>query len=795
MIKNYLKIAVRVLWQNKVYVLINLLGLGFALACCLLSYVNYDYRASFDKNHTNTQNIYRLNSIKITDKSGQPWGIAPVAIGEYLSKDLSGRGRVARLMAEKVVVKNKLDVFSETVHYADKDIFSFFNFPLKKGNYTQFDNQRTVIISQPVAEKYFGKEEPVGQEITMVKDSGEQKFTVIGVLEKMPLNSSFQFGILTAFGNGFVPGGISPTDWRSTTFITIFAEIKNKESVPKIASRLTTYADIYNKVNEEWKISSFYFQPFQDVAFSSDVDFDGYVLGRALNPNPRGVMVFMPIIMSLFILLITCFNFTNISIAFASKRLKEIGVRKVMGVRKWQLIIQFLSENILLCLVASALALLTVFSLLPYFNQWAHGDLKLNFGGDITLWLILIVLPVITAIIAGLYPALYISSFEPVEILKGKTTFGPKSPLTRVLLVVQFSISCLALVVGISLTKNAAFQNKVDFGYAINEVIVTQAGSGAEYRALSNELKKNPAIQQVAGAEHQIAAGTKERKASYESNELKVQVAKVGGEAYLKTMGIKLLSGRQFYAGEGLAKDQSIIVNETLVKKFGLQDPLGKQLKMDSGYFNIVGIVQDYKEFGLHGLVPACVLRLAAPDDYRYLVVRADEKNITAIEKAVKKAWHQAIPGKPYSGFLQSDVTDKERYMNVGIQSVSFFLAAIIILLSASGLFALVSLNILRRNQEIGVRKVLGATITSIMGLIAKDFMYILMIAFIIGSALGYLLVNKLIFNFVYVYHADVGLDAFAGTLLIILLSCCITVGIKVFKAANSNPVAVLKRD
>ena len=795
MFKNYFKIALRVLWQNKLYVAINLTGLGFALACCLLSYVNYDYRASFDKNHLNTENIYRLNSVRAIDQSMQPWGITPVAVGEYLAKDIEGSGRIARLFSEQVVVKNKSEALNERVHYADKNIFSFFTLPLKQGSYQQFDQPNTIIISQPVAEKYFGKETAVGRELIILQDGKEQAFTVIGILDKIPLNSSLQFNIVSSYNNGFAQNHQSPNDWRSTLFITLFAEINNNQRAAKLASGLSPYAGIYNQVNKEWKIKNFYFQPFRDIALSSDVDFDGYVLGRAINPNPRGVMVFMPIIMSLFILLITCFNFTNISIAFASKRLKEIGVRKVMGVRKHQLVVQFLGENILLCFIASGLALFAVHCMLPAFNTWAHGDLKLNFGSDIYLWIILIVLPLTTAVIAGLYPSLYISSFEPVGILKGKTTFGPRSRLTRVLLVVQFSISCLALVVGISMTKNAAYQSEVDFGYAINEVIVTQVNGSQEYAALSNAISNDPRVKQVGGAAQQIGAGTTEVKAKYEENEFKVQLAKVGGDAYFNTMGLQLLSGRHFHTGEGLDQEKSVIVNETLVHQLKLIDPLGKQISIDSASFNIVGVVKDYKEFGLHGRVPACVLRLASPQDYRYLVVRTGEGQVIDVEKAVKAAWYKAVPGKAYAGFLQSDVVDKERYMNIGLQSVSLFLAVIIILLSASGLFALVSLNILRRNQEIGVRKVLGASVATIIRLITKDFVYILLLAFVIGSALGYIIINKIVFNFMYVYHADMGIDAFAGTLLVLLLSCCLTIGVKVYKAANSNPVNVLKRD
>ena len=795
MIKNYFNIAIRVLWKNKVYVIINLMGMSFALACCILSYLNYDYRVDFDKNHLHTENIYRLNSLRNIEGSSQRWGVTPMAIGAYLAKDIADAGRIARIYSNNVVVKSKQNIFYEKVHYADKNIFSFFDLPLAKGNYSQFDKPNTIIISQPLAEKYFGKEETVGRQLTIIKNGKEEIFTVTGVLKNIPLNSSFQFDIVSDFKNGFSSDAPSSNDWHNKQFVTTFVEINSRDMLLPIEKQLGSYTALYNKYSSDWKINGFYFQPFKEVALSSDIDFAEFVHGSDLNSNPRGVMVIIPIIMSVFILLIACFNFTNISIAFASKRLREIGVRKVMGVRKWQLVIQFLGENILLCLLASSLGLLLVFLIMPDFNRWSGIELQMNLDSNITLWIILLLLPFFTAIIAGLYPAIYISSFEPIGILKGINTVGPKSRFTRILLLTQFSICCVALVVGITLTKNAAFQKEVDFGYAINEVMVTEISNSHEFTALSNIISKDPRIENIAGTHEQIGAGTREAKLRYETNELNAQVAQVGGSAYLRTMGIKLVEGRQFYGGEGLDKEQSIIVNETLVKKLNLQQPLGKQIEMDSAKYTIVGVVKDYKEFGLHGKVPACVLKLAATEDYKYLVVRSNHSNIAELEKIIKAAWYQALPGKPYNGFLQSDVVDKERYMNAGFKSVSFFLAAIILLLSASGLFALVSLNILRRKQEIGVRKVLGASIINIIGMISKDFIYILFIAFIIGSALGYLIIDKVVFNFIYAYNSGIGPYTFISTLLIVLFFSGITVGFKVYRAANANPVKSLRTE
>ncbi|MEO5562622.1 MAG: FtsX-like permease family protein [Chitinophagaceae bacterium] len=793
MIKNYLKIALRIFWKNKAYVAINLAGLGFALACCILSYINYDYRAKFDKNHSQTEQIYRINSTRKVDGSSQPWGLVPVPIAEAMIKDIPGIARTARLFSKDLVVKNNQGVFAEKVFYADKNIFSFFNFPLSQGNYNEFDNNKTIVVSEAYAYKYFGKESAIGKEVTLVKDGREEAYTVRAVLKKMPLNSSFQFDIVTSFKNAF-SADQAVNDWHNKEMITAFAELTNKGSAQSMKQLMSPYVRVHNQARQDWQVESFYLQPFHEVALTSDVDFTGFVYGRGMNPNPRGVLVIVPAIMSLFILLITCFNFTNISIAFASRRLKEIGIRKVMGVRKRQLIFQFLTENILLCLIASGLAIFIIYLLLPAFNSWSGVELQFNLGENIRLWAILILLPVAAAIVAGLYPSFYISSFEPVGILKGQTSFGPKSRFTRILLISQFSISCLALVVGIMLSKNAAYQDKVDFGYAINEVVVTEVDNEQQFDALVAVIEKDPRVSFIAGAEQQVGAGTYTANVDNEGNVTKVQVANIGA-AYLRAMDIKLLAGRDFHSDGSIDKTQSIIINQTLAKNLHMDDPLGKRLKVDSSYYTLIGLTADYKERGLHGLVPPCILRMAAPADYKYFVARANQQNLMDVQKTIIAAWYKVVPDKPYNGFLQSDVVEKERYMNEGFKAVSFFLAAMTILLSISGLFALVSLNIIRRNKEVGMRKVLGASVLNIMGLITKEFMYMLITACIVGFALGYLIIDKLIFRVIYAYHTEIGPGAFLSAFLIIMISCFGTVGIKVYQAASSNPINVLRKN
>ncbi|MBC8053293.1 MAG: ABC transporter permease [Sphingobacteriaceae bacterium] len=793
MIRNYFKIALRVLSRHKTYVALNIIGLGFALACCLLAYLNYDYRASFDSNYHNTENIYRLNSKKITDGSVQQWGVSPLALGGTLAKSNSGIKRFARLYSSSAVVKSKENSFSERVYFADPALFDLFKFPLADGNSSQFADKNSVVISKAFAEKLFNNEQALNQKITLLNREGnEQVYTITGVLEKLPDNSSFQFDIITSFENYFTEA--EQIDWRNNNQVSTFVEVTDKSSLENLERQAKTFTAVYNSSRADDKLEGFKLQPFQNIAFSSDRDFEGYVYGSPLNSNPRGVIVIGPAIMSFLILLIACFNFTNISISFASNRLKEIGIRKVLGGVRKQLIKQFLIENLILCTIASGLAILFVAALLPSFNSTSSLNLRFNLQ-DSSMYLFLLALPLFTAFISGLYPALYISSFKPISILKGQTTFGNSNGFTRFLLFAQFSLSCLALIVGISLTKNASYQQTVDYGYAIKELAVLQIDSASEYNILSNALKNNPRILSMAGTVHQIGEGSPTRKVQAESNEIKANVAVIGGEEYLKTTGVTLKEGRHFYTGKSLDQDASVMVNETLLSSLNIKSPLGQKIKVDSAYYTIVGVVKDYKEMGLHGKVPPMVLKSANPEDYKYLVARIPEDGVHSVFKSMQDTWHRVLPAKPFSGFTQDELVEKEVYMNEGFKSVAFFLALSTIALSASGIFALVSLNIIRRRKEIGIRKVLGASIISIISLINKDFIRLMLISFVIGSTLGFLLIDNLLFRFVYVYHPEIGVLPFILTLLIILLTSAITIGAKVYKAAVANPVKALRTE
>ena len=795
MLTTYLKITFRIFWHNKTYVAVNLLGLGFAMACCLMAYLNYHYRASFDRNHSQTGLIYRVNSIRKVDEATQPWAVTPMPLARTIQKSLAGVERVARLNSAPIVVKHGDNIIDERIHYADKSLFTLFRFPLKLGNLSGFGQPNQAVISEALAEKYFPGQMPVGQFLTTVgPDGSERVYTVGAVVQKIPANSSIQFDLITSFENGLVAGQSLPTDWANPTLITTFVQVNNERGATPIAAGLKPYAALHNRNRLDWPVNGFYLQPFSELATSSDVDMPGYVHGSQLTANPRGMLVIVPIVMSLLILLITCFNFTNISIAFASGRLKEIGIRKVIGGVKSQLIRQFLTENVVLCMLALGLALLFVSLLLPIVNQTTNAELRLEWGQSYGLWLLLLLMPMVSALFSGLYPALYISSFQPVRILTGKTLLGSFNRFTRCLLVAQFSLSCFALVVGIVMTQNAAFQEKADFGYAIHEIAVVEVANPQQYTAFSQAVRQHPSVLSIAGTAQQIGDGSYTVKAGAQDQQIQAQIAHVGGKDYLTSMGIQLAQGRHFYE-TGADAEESILVNQTFVQQLHLPKPLGQRITLDSTSYTIVGVVNDYKEYGLHALVPPCVLRLAKPVDYRFMVVRAREDELLRVTKFLQTAWDKAAPNAPYHGYLQADLMEKEVRLTQGFKSVAFFLAFVTLLLSASGLFALISLNIDKRSKEIGMRKVLGASVLQIMGLVNRSFVSILLIAFVTGSVLGYLFTDKFIFRFIFRYHPSIGPEPYVATGLIVLLCCGSIIGTKVYRAARANPIKSLRSE
>ena len=786
-LQNDVKIAYRNLKKHKTYVLINMLGMGFALACCLVSFLNLDYKLRFDEHHQLLSvNVYRVNTTRVSQDGKEDWGLSPVALGNVLQDEVPGVEKFARLNVGSGIVKSNGKSFSEKIHLADMSLIEMLNFPLVYGSISNLKGKNAIVLSRNTAQKYYSDQDPVGKEIQIYIGDQKHLFTVGAVTQKVPENTSILFDVLMPFDEIYNAG----QDWTSNDQISIFLELSDKTSPGQVSETLSTYAKSFNEgADRQFTASKFYLQPFSELALTSDIDLPNWVRGRMLNRNAVGFLVGITSILSLLILITASFNFTNTAIAFSGNRLKEIGVRKVIGGTRTQLIGQLLIENILLCLISVVVAFIIAHYLILAYNGLFEQTLDLRYALEPRVLSFIIGFPLLVGVLSGIYPSIKISKYQPVQILKGKTTVMKMGWLSRSLLVGQFIVACFAIVGAIVLTQNADYQQQLDFGYGLHEVQVIAVNQSDQQNELIEALKQTPILNNIAGSSQIIGQSTevtirKEKEdLGYAAQELSV------GVNYLETVGIELIQGRGL---QGVSDQENAVINEKLAAELGYTDPIGKDVYIGEVTFTVVGIVKNHKEFGLTQEEPGCIFTYASPSEYHYISASSIENSLEVLGR-LEQAWYQINPNQPFNGFGQSMLIYKQLHINSIIRNLCLFLAMATMMMSAAGFYSIVSLSVQKRTKEVGIRKVFGATISHMIRLILKDFVVYIFAAFIVGSVLATLLIEGVLFGHFYAYHMQLGLASFAMALSIMVLVPGLTVGLKVFKAASANPVHTLR--
>lgn len=789
MLKNYFKITLRSLWKSKTFVFINVFGLGIAMACCIVAYINYDYNASYDRQHINAGNVYRVNFIRNFQGDKTKNGIAPMPLGNLIRDNISGIGHVIRYLPDDGNVRIKDDLFRTNISYADEGILDLFTFPLQAGVKSDFNDKSKIFISSELAIKYFGKEEALGQQITHVLDSGTREYIVAGVFEKIPANSSFQFDAITHFDNFFEAyDEFEENDWKRWN--TLFVEVTDKSKIPFIEKELQKYKENQNKAREDFQVNEFYLDPFEGIAVRSErEDVRNHWLRNSL---PTAAVV-APAVMAFLVLLIAIFNFTNTAIAMSSRRLKEIGIRKVMGSRRNQLVGQFLAENLTLCLLAGIVAILLAEILVPAYNQmWEFLELDMNYLSNFGFFLFMFSLLIVTGLLAGSYPAFYISSFKPVSILKGTLKFGGTTGFTKTLLTLQYSISLIALISAVAFIQNAKYQQELDMGFDKEGIIYTHVNGENEFEVYKNALSGNGDIKSIAGTKHHIMSTYINDPVKYEDVVREVDIMEVG-EDYMEIMGMTLLEGRQFERDSETDRQESVIVNETMLATYGWKDAIGKKVVWrDSIQLYVVGVFKDYYGNGFWDVVEPTMLKLNKPEEYSRILVKADASDLVAVNDFMEAKWREVFPNRLYSGRYMDEEMKEATTVNNNILKLFIFLGIIATLLSASGLYTMVSLNIIKRMKEIGVRKVLGASVGNIARNLNKQFVIILFIAAVLGSIGSFYMVDALMAS-IWAYYTGAGMLTFFSGIILITVVSAFTVGYKIYSAASMNPANTLR--
>jgi ABC-type antimicrobial peptide transport system permease subunit len=789
MLKNYFKVACRNLWNNKLYAVLNIFGLGVAIAFCIVAYLNHTYNYTFDAFHKNADTIFRVKTVRLINEREQRLGIVPRPLGPALAADFPVVENTVRLTTANATFRVGEKVFNENVLHVDPAFFAMFDFPLKYGSAEMFQDKNKLVLSEELAKKYFGDENPVGKQITLRYGDGKpREFFVSAVVQKIPDNSSIQFDALAALDILVDVGNDKPNDWSDWAHVT-FVQLADPAQVATIQNQLDRYIAAHNAAAPDLPIARFYFDPLRKLAlhaWSENLRSD--ILKIAM--HPAGMI--SPSIIAALLLLMACFNYINTAIAFSSKRLKEIGVRKVIGGGRRQLVLQFVSENLLLCALALILALALAEVFVPaYDNLWTYFELTLDYSSNFGLVAFLAGLLVLVGFVAGAYPAFYISAYHPVAILRGKQKFSGTSWLSRSLTAFQFTVSMLAVIASLVFVQNADFLKKFDLGYDKNLVMVIPLQDPKHYQPYRDAIEKNPSIVSVAGNRHQVGRNWYTRAIESAAQKSQANVMAIGAD-YLATMKLRLAAGRDF--GQNLATDvdQSIIVNQKLATDFGWDVPLGQIVTLDSVRYTVIGVVQDFHNDGVWNPISPTIFRLVKPEEFRFLTVRVRAENLAATNEFLRREWQRVAPEVSYEGYYQDEVMAEAISVTESIKTMFIYISVLAIVISMMGLFALVSLNIARRTKEIGIRKVLGARVLHIINLVNKEFVRLLIAAGLIASVSGYFAVKALIAS-IYAYHVGFSVTPFVLAAFAVFLIAVLTVGSQVLKVATANPVDSLR--
>jgi hypothetical protein len=792
MFKNYLKITFRSLWKNKVFVLINILGLGAAMACCIVAYLNYNFGASFDKDMQHLTDIYRVDSYRTFQDRNQLYGFSPIPLGKALESNVGEVDDVLRILPTGIDIKVEDEVFYESITYADPNFFSFFTFEMVSGDPDGLKDPRSILISDITSAKFFPDTPAVGQTITQLTANGPVDYEVAGVFKQKPLNSSFGgLRMISHIDNHLKSQEGLENDW--TQWFTLFVRVTNKSSVPVIEERLTKdYTAIQNAARIDFQINSYALEPMIGMPQRAE---SGEVYGHWLWEAPPAAAINVPAVMALLILLIACFNFTNTSMAIAGKRIKEIGLRKVMGGVRKQLIIQFMLENLVLCLMALIAGLIMAAFLVPaYSAMWPFLDISLDFTGNYDFYLFLTIILLFTGFVAGSYPAFYVSKLEPAAILRRNLRFGGTNFMTHFLLGAQFTISLIAIIMGLIFYDNARYQEEMDYGFSATGTISLYFENPSQYQLFKNVVEQDQRILSYAGSEHHLDRSLRNDPIISGDKEYDVDIFHVG-ESFFETLNFKLIDGRKFRVNSETDMQESVIVTEEMVRVFGWDEPLGqKVIWMDTVSLYVVGVMKDVYTDGTWAPLSPMMLRYVPEDKYSFMTVQFKADDYIETNEFLKAEWKKLFPDKMYTGLPLDEELSNSAEVNNNVLTMFGFLGVIATFLSAMGLFSLVSLSILKRMKEIGVRKVLGASIPNIMNLINRNYMIILIIACLLAIGPSYFLADSLM-DSIWTYHVTPGFMAFGLSIALIIVVALSTVGLKVFKAASANPTETMRME
>jgi putative ABC transport system permease protein len=818
MFKNYVKIAWRNLLKNKTATAINIFGLTVGLAACMLIVIYVVHENSYDRHLKNSSQIYQLGTTFIREGKENNTPGNPFVLGETMQQEFPEVQVNTKLLSifteEKTLMRYNPEKGAPQTFYepkgfiADSAFFSVFSYEFAEGNpAVALKNPKSIVLSEEIAKKFFGNQPALNKNITVGSNltGGDVVFTVTGVFKASNKPSHLNANFFLAFKGGAMEEYVKQqgVNFVNNNMFLTYLLLKPGTDATKLQAKFPAFIQKYAAA--DLKAAGFSKKQFlvnlKDIHLQPD--FEG-------NPTPSGNVTYLYILVSIavFILLIACINFMNLATARSSRRSAEVGVRKVLGAEKSALIKQFLSESLLMSLVAFVLSVgVTVLSL-PVFSELAGTALSFSFKDDMVLIAAFFVLAIVTGLLAGSYPAFYLSSFKPIKVLKGKISNTLAAvALRKGLVVFQFVISVALIIATVVIQRQMVFLRSKDLGFEKAQQIVIPLRSETakkSYTSLKNAISGSKDVQSVGASVYYPGIFNAEDNNFYKQGQDAAQAKNTRtnriDDNFLQTLNIKLKAGRLFSSGFTADTGRNIIINEKAVNEIGFasaEKSIGEKLlfqfRGETLDYTVVGVVKDFHFEDLQQPITPYAFTLNESTNFNYLIVHGNGKNIKQALAAIEESWGSVVANEPFEySFLDADF-NKNYEAQERLSAIVTYFTLIAIIICCLGLFALAAFSAEQRIKEIGVRKVLGATTAGIVALLSKDFLKLVMIATVVASPIAWYVMTHWLENFA--YRTTISWVVFAITVIAAVGIALITISFQAIKAAMQNPVKSLRTE
>ncbi|MFY0687130.1 MAG: ABC transporter permease [Cyclobacteriaceae bacterium] len=790
MFRSYLKIGFRSMTKHWSVSLINISGLALAIAWAITSFIFVDMMMNMDQYHGNKDNIYQVINYVEGDEGEKKWGDSPLLLGPALEENLSQVKSSFRMEFIYGDVKFDKKVFHEFIVFADPEYFTEMDFPFLSGSKGTLNTKDQIVISYNTAKKYFDDVDPIGQQLTIKFDSEHKKSFIVGaVLDEYPYNTSMTYDFFLPMENFFDLKFEDRYDWSYFGDAT-FVVLEEGADPAMLTSQMDPYIEIQNEQESDWKIKSFELIGLEDLP-NAGWQIEGSVAG---GNHPAGRYA-LGIIAGLLVVM-ACFNYMNIAVSAATRRLKEIALRKVVGSQRAQIVAQFLTENYLqvfFSLAAGVLLSLGVFT--PMFNSMIPISIPFEFSSVPVMIAFFSGLLIVVGLLAGAYPAFYISRFQPVAIFRGNEQFGKKSWFSRILTGFQLFLAFITVVGCFLFTDNALYMGQKEWGYDAQGILAMQINDTEQYQKLRDFAEQDPQVTAFTGSHNHIGHSAPPEVIKQQEKIVRTNVFKVGS-SYPKFMNLKLIAGAFFNEDIAEEKNNELIVTERFVNKMEWEAPIGQLVEIDSITYRVVGVTEDfyYANYFAYSDQNPVALRVVAEEEFNYAVLKTTPQNMATLERDVEEAWLNFAPNDPVNKTIQANIFDDFYQENRANIIVMLVISGLAIVIACLGLFGLLSFNIQRRLKEFSVRKVLGASSSHIVKNASKQYLWIMGIAFTVGAPAGYLSIIKMIQS-IYPEPKETSLIPFFAAVGIMVLTVTLTISGQIFKAVNVNPANNLRSE